>query len=118
MADTPENAHHLAAAKHAKDRADAKLKRAAKALAKWKASDPYAPVMRKRPKAKPTVRKAKPSPAKETLLSNRADEYADTNAVMARPIKLTPLQEKRYAKTIAKQVRAYAEQRKNQPKQD
>jgi hypothetical protein len=118
MADTPDNAHELAAAKHAKDRADAKLKRAAKALAKWKASDPYAPVMRKRPTTKPKAKKAKPSPAQETLLSNRADENSDTKAVMARPIKLTPLQEKRYAKTIAKQVRAYAEQRNSEPKQD
>ena len=43
------------------------------------------------------------------------DLEADTMAAMARPVKLTPLQEKRYAKTIAKLAAIQARKDRHKP---
>jgi hypothetical protein len=119
MSETPDNAHRLAAEKHAKKRAADRVKRSAKpSTAKGKSSKSN------RVKAMPLDRSPNPELTPEQRMTMTNDQIAsmtltkeqrievsqdrqhqhdaDTQAAMARPVKLTPLQEKRYAKMIAK----------------
>jgi hypothetical protein len=133
MSETPDNAHRLAAEKHADKRAANRVKRAAKpSTAKGKSSKSN------RVKAMPLDRSPNPELTAEQRMTMTNDQIAsmtltkeqrlevsqdrqhqqnaDTQASMARPVKLTPLQEKRYQKTIAKLAAMQA--RKDRHKKD
>jgi hypothetical protein len=137
MSETPDNAHRLAAEKHAKKRAADRVKRAAKpSTAKGKSSKSN------RVKAMPLDRSPNPeltavqrmtmtndqiasmTPTKKQRLEVSQDKLwdleADTEASLARESAPTPLAQQRQAYSALKlaALQARSKQRYNEPKQD